>query len=66
MVLTSQRDFGETIGDECHKLSYTRKQGMENFSDYAEDVQEIFLMRSRIAHQQDKTNMTICMHQQNV
>ena len=35
---------------------------MENLSDYSEDVQETFLMRARIAHQQDKTNMTICMH----
>ena len=23
-------DFGEAIGDECHKLSYTRIQNMEN------------------------------------
>ena len=33
-------DFGEAIGDECHKLSYTRIQNMENLRDYSEDVQE--------------------------
>ena len=55
-------DFGEAIGDECHKLSYTRIQNMENLRDYSEDVQETLLMRAGIQHQQDKANMTICTH----
>ena len=55
-------DFGEAIGDECHKLSYTRIQNMENLRDYSEDVQETLLMRAGIQHQPDKANMTICTH----
>ena len=51
-------DFGETIGDECHKLSHTRIQGLRNFSDYSEDEQETLLMRAGIACHGDKTNMT--------
>ena len=43
-------DFGEAIGDECHKLSYTRIQNMENLRDYSEDVQETLLMRAGIQH----------------
>ena len=49
-------DFGETIGDECHKLSHTRIQGLGNLSDYSE--QETLLMRAGIACHGDKTNMT--------
>ena len=55
-------DFGEAIGDECHKLSYTRIQNMENLRDYSEDVQETLLTRAGIQHQPDKANMTICTH----
>ena len=55
-------DFGEAIGDECHKLSYTSIQNMENLRDYSEDVQETLLMRAGIQHQPDKANMTICTH----
>ena len=55
-------DYGEAIGDECHKLSYTRIQNMENLRDYSEDVQETLLMRAGIQHQPDKANMTICTH----
>ena len=55
-------DFGEAIGDECHKLSYTRIQNMENLRDYSEDVQETRLMRAGIQHQPDKANMIICTH----
>ena len=55
-------DFGEAIGDECHKLSYTRIQNMENLRDYSEDVQETLLMRE---HQSDKANKTICTHHSN-
>ena len=55
-------DFGEAIGDECHKLSYTRIQNMENLRDYSEDVQETLLMRAGIQHQPDKANITICTH----
>ena len=55
-------DFGEAIGDECHKLSYTRIQNMENLRDYSEEVQETLLMRAGIQHQPDKANMTICTH----
>ena len=55
-------DFGEAIGDECHKLSYTRIQNMENLRDYSEDVQETLLMRAGTQHQPDKANMTICTH----
>ena len=51
-------DFGETIGDECHKLSHTRIQGLGNLSDYSEDEQETLLMRAGIACHGDKTNMT--------
>ena len=55
-------DFGEAIGDEFHKLSYTRIQNMENLRDHSEDVQETLLMRAGIQHQPDKANMTICTH----
>ena len=55
-------DFGEAIGDECHKLSYTRIQNTENLRDHSEDVQETLLMRAGIQHQPDKANMTICTH----
>ena len=51
-------DLGETIGDECHKLSHTRIQGLGNLSDYSEDEQETLLMRAGIACHGDKTNMT--------
>ena len=56
-------DFGEAIGDECHKLSYTRVQSMENLIDYSEDVQETILMRAEIHYEPDKANMTICTQQ---
>ena len=59
-------DFGEAIGDECHKLSYTRIQNMENLRDYSEDVQETLLMRAGIQHQPDKANMTILVVSTNV
>ena len=28
-------EFGEAIGDACHKLSHTRIQGLGNLSDYS-------------------------------
>ena len=34
----SKCNFGETMGDECHKLSHTRIQGMEKLSDYCADT----------------------------
>lgn len=58
----SKCNFGETMGDECHRLSHTRIQGMEKLSDYCADMQEIFLMRAGMTLQQDKTNITICIH----
>ena len=54
--------FGEAIGDECHKLSHTRIQGLGNLSDCSEDEQETLLMRAGIACHGDKTNMTICIY----
>ena len=58
----SKCNFGETMGDECHKLSHRRIQGMEKLSDYCADMQEIFRIRAGMTLQQDKTNITICIH----
>ena len=55
-------DFGEAIGDECHKFSHTIIQGLGNLSDYSDDEQETLLMRAGIACHGDKLNMTICIH----
>ena len=55
-------DFGEAFGDECHKLSHARIQGLGNVSAYSDDKQETLLMRAGIACDGDKTDMTICIH----
>ena len=47
--------------DSCHKLSYTRKVGVKDFSQLPEEQQDLVLWRAYLRDQKD-TVQTICLH----
>ena len=54
-------DFGKILKSECHKITYSRKKFIEEFSKIKTDEQDLLLWRSGLRSHQDEL-ITICNH----
>ena len=54
-------DFGKILKSECHKITYSRKKFIEEFSKIKTDEQDLLLWRSGLRSHHDEL-ITICNH----